>query len=664
MNCIFGGSMKKIILFLILATSLPLLAGPDLATLSKKADQYQGKFDAVTLLEDTTVKVAPSGMTHTVETTAIKLLSDTGCRTYQTVSFFYDPLTQIRRVISADVTHEDGSKTEIPLDRVKSYPQPERWIYWPNTRISIPFGLLKPGDVVRYKVEMKGFSYALLDKTVSDNDSRFQPPMKGQFYAIVHFQSFSPILHKSYSVELPKDKPIQFKFFNGEVTPMAAFTDGGMKYTFTKENIEPVKQEAHMVDISNVCQKLLISTTVSWKDKSEWFYGVNEHFAFNFTPEIKKKVDEITAKCKTDEEKIDKLNHWVAHYIRYSGLSMGKGEGYTLHPADMNYRDRQGVCKDKASMLISFLRAANFNAYPAMTMAGARIEDFPADHFNHCVVALREKDGTFRMLDPTWVPWVREEWSSAEQEQQYLVGYKDGQPLRTTPYSPPEKHYYRIVSNCRIDRKGTLTGTLKLSAEGQTDSRMRRYSQRLFKAERDAYFTGIFREVFPGAEIRKLRYQDPWDISANMTATFSFKIENYAVVKGDSFYFRSPALMYTANDPVNRMLKWKFSDEKRAYGFRSSCTKLIDIQETIQLPGILDAIRSKLPEKRDKISGDFADLNLSVAPNKNSVVTRATLSLKRRVYPADSWKNLTEAAGGFQKAADTWLNVVIAGGAK
>jgi len=656
--------MKKLLLFLILVTSLPLLAGPDLATLSKKADQYQGKFDAVTLLKDTTVKVAPSGMTHTVETTAIKLLSDTGCRTYQTVSFFYDPLTQIRRVISADVTHEDGSKTEIQLDKVKSYPQPARWIYWPNTRISIPFGLLKPGDVVRYKVEMRGFSYALLDKTVSDNDSRFQPPMKGQFYAIVHFQTFSPILHKSYSVELPKDKPIQFKFFNGEVTPMAAFTDGGMKYTFTKENIEPVKQEAHMVDISNVCQKLLISTTVSWKDKSEWFYGVNEHFAFNFTPEIKKKVDEITAKCKTDEEKIDKLNHWVAHYIRYSGLSMGKGEGYTLHPADMNYRDRQGVCKDKASMLISFVRAANFNAYPAMTMAGARIEDFPADHFNHCVVALREKDGTFRMLDPTWVPWVREEWSSAEQEQQYLVGYKEGQPLRTTPYSPPEKHYYRVVSNCRIDRNGTLTGTLALSAEGQTDSRMRRYSQRLFKAERDAYFTGIFRQVFPGAEIRKLRYQDPWDISTNMTATFSFKIENYAVVKDDSFYFRSPALMYTANDPVNRMLKWKFSDEKRAYGFRSSCTKLIDIQETIQLPGILDATRSKLPQKSDKISGDFADLNLSVAPNKNSVVTSATLSLKRRVYPADAWKNLTDAAGGFQKAADTWLNVVIAGGAK
>ncbi len=657
--------MKKLILFIILTVTLPLLAGPDIATLSKQADRYRGKYDAVTLISETRVKVAPSGMTHTVEKTAVKVLDDKGCRRFQTVSFFYDPLTQIRQVLSAEVIHEDGSKAEIPLKTIKTYPQPERWIYWPNTRISIPFGLLKPGDVIRYKVEMKGFSYALLDKAINNNDTRFQPPMKGQFYAIVHFQGFSPILYKSYSVELPKNKPIQYKFFNGEVSPMAEFTDGGMKYTFTKENIDPVKREPHMVDISDVCQKLLISTTVSWKDKSKWFYGVNEHFAFNYTPEIKKKVDEIIAKCKTDEEKIDKLNHWVAHYIRYSGLSMGKGEGYTLHPADMNYRDRQGVCKDKASMLISFLRAAGFQAYPAMTMAGARIEDFPADHFNHCVVALREKDGSFRMLDPTWVPWVREEWSSAEQEQQYLVGYKKGQPLRTTPYSPPEKHFYRIVSNCRINRDGTLTGTLKLSAEGQTDARIRRYAQRLFKAERDAYFTGIIRRIFPGAEIQKLRYQDPWDISKKMAVTIRFKIRHFAIVNGNEFYFHSPALLYAANDPANRMLRWQFGDKsERKYGFRSSCTKLVDISETITFPGELSTIATPVQGKPEPVKGKFADLSLTTKSLGTTLNINTLLRLKKRVYPADAWQNVKKAVSGFRKMSDGWLSVTLKGGGK
>ena len=55
---------------------------------------------------------------------------------------------------------------------------------------------------------------------------------------------------------------------------------------------------------------------------------------------------------------------------------MGKGEGYTLHNTKMNYTDRCGVCKDIAGTLISFLRMAGFEAYPAMTMAGSRVEVF------------------------------------------------------------------------------------------------------------------------------------------------------------------------------------------------------------------------------------------------------------------------------------------------
>lgn len=42
----------------------------------------------------------------------------------------------------------------------------------------------------------------------------------------------------------------------------------------------------------------------------------------------------------------------------------------------MNYTDRCGVCKDIAGTLVSFLRMAGFEAYPAMTMAGSRVKVF------------------------------------------------------------------------------------------------------------------------------------------------------------------------------------------------------------------------------------------------------------------------------------------------
>lgn len=153
---------------------------------------------------------------------------------------------------------------------------------------------------------------------------------------------------------------------------------------------------------------------------------------------------------------------------------MGKGEGFTLHNTKMNYTDRCGVCKDIAGSLISFLRMAGFEAYPAMTMAGSRVESIPADHFNHCVAVVKLSNGTYMPLDPTWVPFCRELWSSAEQQQNYLPGVPEGSDLCITPVSAPENHYFRIKANNKLDKNGKLTGQFTLTAEGQSDLNIRR----------------------------------------------------------------------------------------------------------------------------------------------------------------------------------------------
>lgn len=173
-------------------------------------------------------------------------------------------------------------------------------------------------------------------------------------------------------------------------------------------------------------------------------------------------------------EKIAVLTHWVADNMRYSGISMGKGEGYTLHNTQMNFTDRCGVCKDKAALLISMLRMAGFEAYPAMTMAGSRVESIPADHFNHSVAVVKLSSGTYMPLDPTWVPFLRELWSSAEQQQNYLPGVPEGSDLQITPLSAPENHYFKIYANTSLDEKGTLSGEFTVMAEGQSDGAVRR----------------------------------------------------------------------------------------------------------------------------------------------------------------------------------------------
>lgn len=648
--------MRRFILIFLIVGTFVFASSDDINVLSKKADKFKGKFDKVILYDLADVHVKKTGMNLRVEETAIKVLSRRGCNQYHTVSLFYDPLTMEMKVAEAEVIRKDGTKVKVDLKNIKRYPQPARAIYWPNIRISIPFGLLEPGDIVRYKLDKKGFSYALLAD--EDGDSRYTPPMKGHFYDIVNFQEYSPVLHKRYAVEFPAGKPVQYRFYRGDVNSAAEFTDYGRKYIFEKRDIPAIKREPHMLGQDDTAYRLLISTTRKWEDKSEWFYKVNENYSFNVTEEVRKKVKELIAKCKTDEEKVDVLNHWVAHYIRYSGISMGKGEGFTLHSSEMIMRDRTGVCKDKASLLVTFLRAAGFDAYPAMTMAGAKIENFPADHFNHCVVALREKDGSFTMLDPTWIPWVREQWSSAEQEQQYLVGYKKGQTLMTTPYSPPEKHFYNLDVNCRLDRNGKLTGTFSVECEGQTDSRLRRYLRRNHKVEGTAYLINLVKSSWPQAKITSLSYHNPEDLSKRMTVNIRVEIPGYALKDGKKLYFKSPALWYTKADRINRDLGMRIKGKDRTWGIRSGCTKMYRIKEAIRFDGKLISTKADTLKKKSH-KGKFADITVKSNLSGKYLKTDLVMKLKKRIYPKEAFKDLKEVLSSFNDAEGKILSVEL-----
>ena len=175
---------------------------------------------------------------------------------------------------------------------------------------------------------------------------------------------------------------------------------------------------------------------------------------------------------KDGDGKIAVLTHWVADNIRYSGISMGKGEGYTLHNLKMNYTDRCGVCKDIAGTLIAFLRMAGFEAYPAMTMAGSRVESIPADHFNHCVAVVKLSSGTYMPLDPTWVPSAAN-CGAVPNNSKTIYREFPKVPISVSRRSAPENHYVRIKATT-LGCQSTLTGQFTITAEGQSDSNIRR----------------------------------------------------------------------------------------------------------------------------------------------------------------------------------------------
>ncbi len=650
--------MKKkfLALFVLVLISLPLISQNNVHKALKDAGNSRDYPSSpyLVVFDKTFSKVMDSGLTYTTRQVLYKVLTVEGLKRLKALTFYYDPQSAFVEIKKAEIIKKSGKKISVSLERVKDYPAPARAIYWGAREKVVPFEKLEVGDGVYVETYKKGFTYALLFQ----DDEKYVPPMKGHFYDIVHFYSSIPIKTKIYKVSVPSNKKLQYEFYNGSARHYVHIVGSRMEYFWEVKNIKPYKREPSMVSPSDVFPKLLLSTSPDWKAKSLWFYKVNEDYgSFEYNKEIKDKVNKIIKGAKSDIEKISRLTHWVAEEIRYSGLSMGKGEGYTLHKGTMTFRDRCGVCKDKAGMLITMLRAAGFKAYPAMTMAGSRIDRIPADQFNHCVTVVKYND-KYMLLDPTWVPGVRELWSSAEQQQEYLMGIPEGADLKTTPISPPENHYLKYFIKRKILKNGKAIVKLVIEGEGQSDSMLRRFFTRSQVSEWDKNLKSEIMRLFPSSKILSIKYQNPYDISKPMKIEVKFEKDEDFLKGKNLIYLKS----YYSKLPLGYAVGFsRFSEKlkKRKYPFRTRCSQLVKIKETIGLP--FNFKLTNFP-KLKKVKGSGADFNGKIFKKGKKIFINSTITLKKRIYQPEDWESFRDSLCEFRKIENSFF--IVRGGKK
>ena len=600
------------------------------------------------LFDSTAVVMEESGLSHVINHQRIRANDFDGCRDLSTVKVDYDPLSAYVEFRQVLVHHADGTVEDVLL-RVYDYVAPASLIYWGASQKMVQIGHLDPGDEVEYTTYRKGFTYALLR---DDGDDKYIPPMRGHFYDIVPFWNDCPVAKKVYQVSVLTAKNLRFELYNcsGSVAIDSTVDGDRTIYTFTKDNIEPLKREPHALANNDMQCKLLLSTSPNWQAKSIWFYGVNEDYgSFVPTPEVQAKVNELLQPAKTEQDSIAILTHWVADNIRYAGISMGPGEGYTLHNAQMNFTDRCGVCKDKAGMLVTMLRAAGFKAYAAMTMAHERIDRIPADQFNHSVCAVQHRDGSYEMLDPTWVPNVRELWSSAEQQQGYLMGLPEGADLMYTPLSAPENHYVRINANTTIGDDGTLTGTITITAEGQSDRAVRG----VFNARTAEWMRNMELELLkiaPAAHITKIRHTDNDKyLEQPVSITYSFSIPRYAVVDKNTLVF-TPLSARNFYSRAMSHLAFDVTPETRTQPFADACSRLVEIKETVTLPAEYKQLHFPYV---GGVANPAASFGCQYWMDGNKLTFAESSLFGKRVYDADDWYCFRQAVANQKKLAET-----------
>ena len=611
--------------------------------------------DLVTVFDRTDSEVEPSGLSHVVRHRLVKVLTSDGARSLGFQRFNYDPASQLIEIRRVRIHRADGGLTEVDPATSVDVTQPMWAIYWGARMRCLQLPRLHVGDAVELETYRKGFMIAYLGQSDTTDESRYIPPMRGHWYDVQVFQDSQPVMEKTVTVRTPRDKPLQFRIYNGGVFAETTFDDTMLTYRFWKLDTPALTHEWRSADRQDFAPKVVMATVADWEAKSRWFWDVNQH-QFDSSDEIRSLAAEITRGLKTDEEKVHALNHWAAMNIRYCGLNMGEGEGYVLHPGDMILRERSGVCKDIAGMSITLCRAAGYEVYPAMTMAGSRVEAIPADQFNHCVGAWKKPDGTWHMLDPTWIPFSRYDWSRAEGEQHYVIGTPWGESLAMIrPYSA-EENLLTLTVRGRIEADGTLRGKLVATGAGQADTRLRRTLGQSRLDDRARGLRTWLATLVPGAELVKWRAGDPRDWDRAMTLDLEFRLPGYAAVGARVCSWQPVAanLVRTGYGGIVRLTSPPALPEERETPAMLWWPQAIALDEEIEVP---KGYQPRLTEDawQAGAADDFAACDLTAEIKGRKVKYRGRFHYARRQVPVTDWPVFRAAVIAFEEAADARL---------
>ncbi len=662
-------------LLLGLALSVAARAADDdiRAKIKSAGDAEKWNADLVTVFDYTDVRVMPNGLGVANKHQLTKILRDGGARSQAVQRFTFDPHTNRLELQVIRVHRADGQVEDVPVTSPVRQPQPAAGIFWPTEQFVVELPRLAVGDAVETQTEMTGFNVAYLAADANAaavagmppgfNDHNalgvpLEPPVTGHWHDEVHFWSAVPTIEKRYTVRVPKDKPLQYEVYNGELRTGVVLDGNDIFYSFEKKDIPAFKGEPNMESQPNVGCKLLLATLPSWEDKSRWLHGVSEP-QFAWDDAIAAKTREIIKDCKTDEEKYTALNHWVAENIRYAGTSRGMCEGYTIHPSIETFHDRCGVCKDKAGMLVTMLRVAGFESYLTMTMARQRVDRVPADQFNHAVTVVREKDGNLRLLDPTWMPKSRDNWSTLEPDQHVVYGIPEGHGLATSPYFPPETCLAQWRGQTNLAADGGLSGSLEFTATGAPEGRLRRALAGLHPDDRHQLFDKTFQRVSSNTQLKRVECMDPVDFSGPIRVQADFAAGDYAVGNGSRRYVRLPLMQTVFGDRTLVDLFGNTTLEKRQYGIKLWATRLCKFEETIKLPANWKA--TELPEPVE-LDGPVAGLKFKLESEPGQLRYTCELTIKRWQIPPADYANFKQVMEKFEELTGPVVACEVEGG--
>ncbi|MEO7176309.1 MAG: DUF3857 domain-containing protein [Saprospiraceae bacterium] len=509
------------------------------------------------------------------------------------------------------------------------------------------------------KSDLKDKSY-LDNSLITDNRIKYLDATYAEFPYTVVFEyeyesdnmmflpDWDPMNHQQIAVEkstlqmaVPKDYDLRFKALNGAPDPKISLQSDQKIFEWQMNNQKAMSVESNSAGWRNIAPMVVIAPSTfeiegykgnmsTWKQFGDFILQLNAGKS-ELPIELKNKVQQLIANCKTQKERIAVLYKYLQDNTHYVSIQLGIG-GWQPFPASFVYQNKYGDCKALSNFMYALLQEAKIPSYYTLVNAGSEFEDhyfmpeFCSANFSHIILCVPEK------TDTTWLEctsqFVPMGFLGTFTDNRYalLITPEGGKLVRTPIYDAKWNRQIRTMRGI-IDENGRLSSKLISNISGILQEDVVALSHYWSKEKMQEHCKSNL--SIENSELKKYSFEELPDDIPSIREDIEFEFSDFAQISGKRLFIQ-PNLISRSNTKydVNALRRSPIVIE---YSFIQADTVYYSLPPGFTFETVPENININCT------SGTY-HTELSLENDQMQYIR--TLEVKAGTYPADKYKEI------------------------
>lgn len=521
------------------------------------------------------------------------------------------------KIVKASTYHRDGKV--FPLDESKitiTPPQGEELFFTKYMTLNYSLPEVEVDSIIDYIVE----------------DEIYNPFRKDFFFPTWGFQSYQPVKCSYVKITIPENETLYYATKNMPDNlkyPKITTENNEKTYFWRMDDLPPIISEPDMPQYQDISPYLTSSIFDDWKRITSWLKKMHQE-RINPSPELQKFTLDLVKDCRTTEEKVAKIYHYIQQKIRYIAIKMGVASGWGGYDANETWKKQYGCCIDKAILFSAMLKAVGVDSSTILINTNSSFDTIfkiPTIYFEHAI-SLVKFNGKRLFLDPVGSDSRYPSFLSMDQGVQCLNIFDE--KIDETPFVAPEdlsvKHKYTLD----IESNGDTNVTYVNEYAGDYESWVRGYYKSIKDEEKVKGLQDMVNGISPGGKLLKYEFFNVDDISKPFWFNLNYKLVDYPIKAADLLIFKLPHFKMSFDE---------IGLESRKYPIEYNYPLGVTDMYTIKLPSNFDI--QYIPRDIDWKS-DYASYKTHSEIKDKNIIFTTSFKRYKRLVPASDYKSYKE----------------------